>query len=273
MATMTEYHKGGLDNSLSLLGPGAQQVEERLGELISGGLTPEALTRTRGTPLGEDYFSSIENFLARDEALLLAQSQAIQDLMAGTPAFSMDYQALEEYYNTNVARPAFDMFRKYAQPIIEEQYAGSFQGSSRARGVSRETGKFAAGVSKGYFDMAQQGLGLEAQSRELAASRIPGAVQMSAQLPYLQLTQRTGASQLAQQGRDFNIRNQMPTANPFFQAGLGFAATPTQENIVREEEPGFDPTSLLPLIPLLFGGPAGIAAGAANTAMFSAGSR
>lgn len=114
-----------------------------------------------------------------------------------------------EYFDTNIAKPAYEQFNKYAKPLIDEGYAGSLRGS-------------------GHYGAEEAGLvGLGEDLANTKAQFVP-------QFAQSQLQQ--GQTEFARQYS--NWYNSLPVNNPALKASIDFLNSDSGYNIYSALNPG-----------------------------------
>jgi len=165
-------------------------------------------------------------------------SQAIQDLISGTPAYTFDPAATTARWEETYATPVMQSWKENVAPIIKESYnaPGTLWSRTSGLGMENAANRFYGGqVAPSLYQSLEAGEALGVQSLENAASMRAGALQ----LPYAQFIQQAGvasAYQAQEQAPLSAAYQEYMRTDPYRYAQLvsGTATAQTQENIAYQ---------------------------------------
>lgn len=157
---------------LSTMTPQQQAIMDFLGERIQGEMKgpvpiyPNKLY-TAKTPEEEAYFSSVYGGQANRTA-------AINKLLSGAPAYDINPETTEQFYQESIRKPMMYEWKNVAEPGIKEAYTGpGYWGSARAQAQTKGAEQLALTLGAKRAELAYQDELAKRAGLESAAARMP----------------------------------------------------------------------------------------------------
>lgn len=186
---------------MSSLSPQQQSIAGVLGKQIKGGLQSGGTPQYPGQqvapldPLYGNLYGNLQQSMDQAGQNDVSTNQAIQDLLTGKNANSLNSQNTTDYYNKGVLNPLMNTYNTQIKPKIDQAFAASGRSFSAARGFANQRALTDIGVQS-QATLAQGIFQNQQLAAQLSQSGQQSGVQLSqaqALQPFNRITAAQGA--------------------------------------------------------------------------------
>jgi hypothetical protein len=151
-----------------------------IGSRIGQTATPYEGETYAGAP--PEFQEAIDTYNRYTPEMRDATMQATLQAISGDPAFKADPDTVTGYWNENLSKPQWEMFREEAVPTIKEEFSSGLYSTRAAHEVARQSTSLSANLGDRLFQaqLAERLTG--AQSQENAANRAAASIPTAANL-------------------------------------------------------------------------------------------
>jgi len=219
-----------------------RKVIEQLTPHVGGLATPYPGETFAGMP--PEFQEAIDRYFGSRGEFSDQISGVLTKQLGGEPAYVHDYQKVADLWQEGFVDPAMQEFNKNIASDIRERYASNLY-STRAEGAVTEGAVDLMSSLTPVLASAQMaGMQMEAQSRENAATRQTGAMQMASNLGLMEFQQDLAVAQTIQQQNQAELLDayqrfmrMTPESSPWYQLAMRAAGVGGQGRIDTIAQP------------------------------------